>query len=82
MARVIEPLLSGSIPAETVKSCRNATRKCIEVSGGQGRNRTADTGIFNPLLYQLSYLAMVRCGAGKRREGSRIKSACGLRVKH
>jgi hypothetical protein len=27
-------------------------------SGGQGRNRTADTGIFNPLLYQLSYLAM------------------------
>ena len=26
--------------------------------GGQGRNRTADTGIFNPLLYQLSYLAM------------------------
>ena len=26
-------------------------------SGGQGRNRTADTGIFNPLLYRLSYLA-------------------------
>ncbi len=26
-------------------------------NGGQGRNRTADTGIFNPLLYQLSYLA-------------------------
>ena len=25
--------------------------------GGQRRNRTADTGIFNPLLYQLSYLA-------------------------
>jgi hypothetical protein len=25
--------------------------------GGQGRNRTADTRIFNPLLYQLSYLA-------------------------
>ena len=25
-------------------------------SGAQGRNRTADTGIFNPLLYQLSYL--------------------------
>ena len=28
-------------------------------SGGQGRNRTVDTRIFNPLLYQLSYLA--RC---------------------
>jgi hypothetical protein len=27
-------------------------------SGGQGRNRTTDTRIFNPLLYQLSYLAV------------------------
>ena len=26
-------------------------------SGGQGRNRTTDTRIFSPLLYQLSYLA-------------------------
>ena len=26
--------------------------------GGQGGNRTPDTGIFNPLLYQLSYLAI------------------------
>ncbi len=26
-------------------------------TGGQGRNRTIDTRIFNPLLYQLSYLA-------------------------
>jgi hypothetical protein len=26
-------------------------------TGGQGQNRTADTRIFNPLLYQLSYLA-------------------------
>ena len=24
---------------------------------GQGQNRTADTGIFSPLLYLLSYLA-------------------------
>ena len=29
----------------------------IEESGGQGQNRTADTGIFSPLLYRLSYLA-------------------------
>lgn len=29
------------------------------INGGQGRNRTADTGIFNPLLYRLSYLALV-----------------------
>jgi hypothetical protein len=27
--------------------------------GGQGRNRTNDTRIFSPLLYQLSYLAIV-----------------------
>ena len=25
-------------------------------TGAQGQNRTADTRIFNPLLYQLSYL--------------------------
>jgi hypothetical protein len=30
-------------------------------SGGQGRNRTADTRIFSPLLYQLSYLAIPDC---------------------
>ena len=28
-----------------------------EMSGGLGRNRTTDTRIFNPLLYQLSYQA-------------------------
>ncbi len=27
-----------------------------EFGGGQGRNRTADTGIFSPVLYRLSYL--------------------------
>jgi hypothetical protein len=36
--------------------------------GGQGRNRTTDTRIFSPLLYQLSYLA-----AGER---VRIRPAC------
>ena len=29
------------------------------VGGAQGRNRTADTRIFNPLLYQLSYLGIL-----------------------
>ena len=29
----------------------------IDLDGGQGRNRTNDTRIFSPLLYQLSYLA-------------------------
>ena len=33
--------------------------------GGLGRNRTIDTRIFNPLLYQLSYRAMTEIVAGK-----------------
>ena len=40
-----------------------------EESGAQSRNRTSDTRIFNPLLYQLSYLgtvAMGRCPFGGR----------------
>jgi hypothetical protein len=31
-----------------------------EKNGAQGRNRTSDTRIFNPLLYQLSYLGILR----------------------
>ncbi len=35
-------------------------KKCNETivdgDGAQDRNRTSDTRIFNPLLYQLSYL--------------------------
>jgi hypothetical protein len=31
-----------------------------DVLGGPGRNRTTDTRIFNPLLYQLSYQAKAR----------------------
>jgi hypothetical protein len=31
----------------------------IYKDGGSGRNRTADTGIFNPLLYRLSYRAIL-----------------------
>jgi hypothetical protein len=27
-------------------------------NGAQSRNRTSDTGIFSPLLYQLSYLGI------------------------
>ncbi len=37
------------------------------VNGGQGRNRTADTRIFSPLLYRLSYLAALN-----EQEGTRI----------
>ena len=46
--------------------------KCNE-NGGRGRNRTADTGIFNPLLYQLSYPAtMSRQDAAKGRVLQRL----------
>ena len=33
-----------------------------EGAGAQGRNRTTDTRIFNPLLYQLSYLGIQGSG--------------------
>ena len=42
---------------QSARSIIKKPRKCGAVDdGAQGRNRTADTGIFNPLLYQLSYL--------------------------
>ena len=31
----------------------------MPANGAQSRNRTSDTRIFSPLLYQLSYLGMV-----------------------
>ena len=37
-------------------------RKLLEIIGGQGRNRTADAGLFRAALYRLSYLA----SGGKR----------------
>ena len=46
-------------------------KRGVEIAGGRGGNRTPDTGIFNPLLYQLSYPAsepgMIRTrpGSGK-----------------
>ena len=44
---------------------------CMQ-NGGQGQNRTADTRIFSPLLYQLSYLAIwiVRGLSPSRPEGT------------
>ncbi len=34
-------------------------RKPLFLYGAEGRNRTADTGIFSPLLYRLSYLGTI-----------------------
>ena len=39
----------------------------LEMFGGQGRDRTGDTRIFSPLLYQLSYLAT--CASVKVSDG-------------
>jgi hypothetical protein len=41
---------------------------CVnDILGGPGRNRTTDTRIFNPLLYQLSYQAKAANFSMKRR---------------
>jgi hypothetical protein len=42
---------------------------------GQGQNRTADTRIFSPLLYQLSYLALCIDALAAQLRGSQCKSA-------
>ena len=59
---------TGFEPATSCSQSRRSTRlsyfpykkgikKLGEKNGGSGRDRTADTGIFNPLLYRLSYRA-------------------------
>src|ERR1700754_1181504 len=37
--------------------------------GAQGRNRTTDTAIFSRMLYQLSYLGVLRAQRGQRAGG-------------
>ena len=46
----------------------------LSENSAQGRNRTTDTGIFSPLLYQLSYLGVIRPRA-TRREAERFEGA-------
>ena len=48
------------------------------MNGAQGRNRTADTGIFNPLLYRLSYLGKKERCIPRR---PRIKPVAAVKVK-
>ena len=49
--------------AEMQNAQRTSGLLGVCVFGGLGRNRTTDTRIFNPLLYQLSYQAVwdIRC---------------------
>jgi hypothetical protein len=60
-----------SLSAEFVTGQRG---KC-----GQGQNRTADTRIFSPLLYRLSYLAtaLKYCLKGRGSQGrKRVRVTC------
>ena len=50
-------------------------REAIGRNDGQGQNRTADTRIFSPLLYQLSYLAASSLGEFPSRRDSLILKA-------
>src|ERR1700722_17931815 len=66
----------GSPLARSANKKRPAFLQVSE-DGGRRRNRTADTGIFNPLLYQLSYSAQL-CGypgeCGFRKKKTRISA--------
>ncbi len=48
---------------------RSSTTMKTGDDGAQGRNRTSDTRIFSPLLYQLSYLGIQRAEASAPRRG-------------
>src|SRR6185312_3114982 len=62
----LEAERSGELMFDSVPKCRdykigvNRIDRRYRGNGGQGRNRTIDTRIFSPLLYQLSYLAVSR----------------------
>ena len=53
--RVISALREGQTPSNL---------SILKEDGAQGRNRTSDTRIFSPLLYQLSYLGAMDDGRG------------------
>src|SRR2546425_13004046 len=53
---------------ERIGEHRPSLNRCV--ASGQGQNRTADTRIFSPLLYQLSYLAE-REGEDRKRDARR-----------
>ncbi|MFM2120655.1 MAG: hypothetical protein RL722_2123 [Pseudomonadota bacterium] len=59
-AKAVRTKQNGDLIEVAVLGCPSMKRghELRTVFGGQGRNRTTDTRIFNPLLYQLSYLAL------------------------
>ena len=69
----------------TISECKRWHKKAFPVWegfcwGGDGRNRTADTRIFSPLLYQLSYITAL-AGTPKRdcqNVGAKLRLLCAL----
>ena len=49
---------SGNIFLNALLTVANRNSIILGDYGAQGRNRTTDTRIFSPLLYQLSYLGI------------------------
>ena len=60
---VSEIIFGTKMISDTEKKSQKVKTACehsqaVDRDGAQGQNRTADTGIFSPLLYRLSYLGM------------------------
>jgi hypothetical protein len=63
-------MLAASFVADPAPAeARLPDLEALEGYGAQGRNRTTDTAIFSRMLYQLSYLGVVRAGVGLGRRG-------------
>ena len=71
--------ISGSNEGAEIGEATNEKSRFPEVLGepafcsAQGRNRTTDTGIFNPLLYRLSYLGPTATGGVLRERPTEVK---------
>ena len=78
-ARIIEPCsIAVRFPWPKRLASHHGNVGAIHGNGGRGRNRTADTGIFNPLLYQLSYSALLlAAGALKAAAKGRVLERLG-----
>ncbi len=50
-------MVSAPVIGKDPKFAQTRKTQLIDSNGGQRQNRTADTRIFSPLLYRLSYLA-------------------------
>ena len=65
-------------PSDDPVAWEEPKSRWFSCDGAQGRNRTADTGIFSPLLYRLSYLGETAKRARSlpftRREVNRIRT--------